>query len=244
MKFSDEGIIIDVRNYGEKSLIMKVFSRNHGTYRGFVKFAKSSKSNAIYQIGNLISFEHLSRLEESLGSFSSIDLVTSFSSKIIFERAKLECANSLFYLLNQFFLERENHEDLFEKLHEFLKKITTENVTNHEVIANYIKLELDILESLGYGVDLSCCVVTNSRVNLAFVSPKSARAVSIEAAKSYEKKLLKLPNFLVEKNATYEESHLLEGLKLSGFFLEKFLADEGKATQFNCRKNILKALEN
>ncbi len=243
MKFSDEGIIIDARKYGENSLIVKIFSRQHGIYSGFVKFARSSKSAAIYQIGNMVSFEFFSRLEENLGSFAAIDLVESFCSKIIFERTKLECSNSLFYLLNEFFLERENHQDLFEKLHSFLQKVTAEKTSDWDVIAYYVKLELDILESLGYGVDLSCCVVTNSRVNLAFVSPKSARAVSFEAGKPYENKLLKLPNFLLENEATYDKHHLLDGLKLSGFFLEKFLLEDKKFNNFSHRKNILKALE-
>jgi len=242
MKFSDEGIIIETKKYGEKSLIVKIFSREHGIYRGFVRSVKSSKAAAIYQIGNLVSFEYISRLEENLGSFTSLDLIESFCSKIIFERTKLECANSLFYLLNHCFLERENHEDLFFELRDFLKKISADDFSNQQTIAAYIKLELNILEALGYGVDLSCCVVTNSTVDLAYVSPKSARAVSISAAKTYERKLLKLPNFLIEDAANYDEVHLLEGLKLSGFFIEKFLFEEKKSHSTH-RKNILKILE-
>ena len=57
MKFNDEGIIISQKKYSENSLIVKVFSRHHGIYRGFVKSAKSSKDKVIFQIGNLISFE-------------------------------------------------------------------------------------------------------------------------------------------------------------------------------------------
>ena len=96
-------------------------------------------------------------------------------------------------------------------------------------------------------MDLSSCVVTNSKVDLAFVSPKSARAVSFEAGKAYESKLLKLPNFLVDDVTDYDESHLLDGLKLSGFFLEKFLFSEKTFDQnqqkFFYRDNIRASLE-
>jgi DNA repair protein RecO (recombination protein O) len=105
-----------------------------------------------------------------------------------------------------------------------------------------------ILESLGYGIDFSCCIVTNSRVNLAFVSPKSAHAVSMEAGEKYSHKLLKLPNFLLEEaSKNIEDNQLIDGLKLSGFFLKKFLFvdnfDKSKQQNSFYRNNILKDLE-
>jgi len=243
MKFRDEGIIIDIKKYGESSLIVKIFSRHHGIYRGFVKFAKSKKVAAIYQIGNLVSFEFIARIEESLGSFTAVDLVNSSCSKIIFERVKLDCVKSLFSMLNALFLERENQQRLFLELEYFLARITLDDISKKEVIANYIKLELSILEALGYAIDLTSCVVTSSTVDLAFVSPKSGRAVSLSAGKPYENKLLKLPNFLTENDADFDQNHLLEGLELSGFFLEKFLLEENRNHKFESRKNILEALE-
>jgi len=240
MKFSDEGIIIDVRKYGEKSLILKIFSKQHGIYSGFVKYAKSSKTAAIYHVGNLVSFEFHSRLEDSLGSFAAIDLVKSYCSQIIFDQIRLNAANSLFLLFNEFFLERENHENIFEKLHEFLCALIDERNSHKDVIANYIKLELAILEALGYGINLTCCVVTGSTVDLAYVSPKSACAVSANAAKNYENKLLKLPVFLLEEKSSLSSTHLLDGLKLSGFFIEKFLLENDKTEKLLHRKNIAK----
>lgn len=226
MKFEDEGIIISIKKYSENSLIVKVFSQNHGIYRGFVKSAKSSKDKVIYQIGNLISFEFRSRLEDNLGSFFSVDLIRSYCSKILFDKIKLDCVSSLFSIIDDSFLERETHELLFEKLQSFLQKITDEKIAAKDFLSDYIKLELKILKTLGYGIDLSSCVVTNSKVDLAFVSPKSARAVSLEIGRPYKNKLLKLPNFLIEDESEYDESHLLDGLELSGFFLERFFTEE------------------
>ena len=70
MKFSDQGIIISQKKYGENSLIVKVFSAEHGVYRGFVNSVKSSKDKAIFQIGNLISFEFRARIEDESGASS------------------------------------------------------------------------------------------------------------------------------------------------------------------------------
>ena len=259
MKFNDSGIIISQKNYSESSAIIKVFSSNHGIYSGFVSNLKSKKNQAIFQIGNLISFEWRARNEDSLGHFYYVDLVKSFTTKIIFDRLKLSCCSSLFSIIDSCFLERENHHVLFAKLHNFLLKISNdsgENSKKNSFLIDYITLELKILEVLGYGIDLSSCVVTNATTNLAFVSPKSARAVSFEAGKQYENVLLKLPQFLLTKddledgikdpandedNIKISNSHLQEGLKLSGYFLEKYVFAE-KNVRPASRSNIERAL--
>jgi DNA repair protein RecO (recombination protein O) len=242
MKFADEGIIINIKKYGENSLIVKVFSSSHGIYRGFVKFAKSSKAQSIYQIGNLISFEFVARLEESLGSFACVDLVESFSGKIIFNKLKLTCAKSLFSMLDEFFLERENHQNLFVNCKNFLELIANSTSAKEEIISAYIKLELNILENLGYGLDLTKCAATGNSSNLTFVSPKTGRAVSMQAGLPYQKKLLNLPEFLIENSSAVNQKQLIDGLKLSGFFLEKFLNEEELGLKNFKREQILQQI--
>lgn len=232
MKFTDTGIIISQKNYSENSAIVKIFSQNHGIYRGFVNSPKSKKNQAIFQIGNLISFEWRCRNEDGLGNFYYSDLIKSFAAKIIFDRLKLSCCSSIFSIIESCFLEHENHHDLFNKMQEFLYKISSEKSDQKSFVGDYIKLELQILKALGYGVDLSSCVVTDSTANLVFVSPKSARAVSFEAGKEYKDRLLKLPPFLLAENDNIEDDHLRDGLKLSGYFLEKFVfAERGAKPQ-------------
>lgn len=222
MKFSDLGIIISINNYGENSAIAKVFTQKHGIYRGFIKSIKSSKTKSIFQIGNLISFEYVARLEENLGQFLAVDLIKSYCTKIIFDRQKLNCLNSLFSIVDGAFLEKQEFEELFLRLENFLQQLIQEE-DKQKNLAKYINLELDILRILGYEVDLSSCVATNSNKNLVFVSPKSAKAVCFEAGKAYEKKLLKLPQFLLDDTILPNYENLQDGLKLTGYFLEKFI---------------------
>jgi DNA repair protein RecO (recombination protein O) len=240
MKFSDQGIIISQKKYGENSLIVKVFSRDHGIYRGFVNSIKSSKSRSIFQIGNLISFEFRARNEDNLGQFAAVDLVKSYCSNIMFDALKINCANSIFSIVDHCFLERENHEKLFEKLQNFLQKLIEEDESKI-FLPDYVKLELKILKTLGYGVDLSSCAATNSTTNLAYVSPKSARAVSLEAGKPYQNKLLKLPEFLIGNQIEIAANDLRDGLRLSGFFLEKFVFED-KKEKLNARNRLEKSL--
>ncbi len=245
MKFSDHGIIISLKKYGENSLIVKVFSQHHGVYRGFVKSVKSSKDKVNFQIGNLISFEYRARIEENLGQFFAVDLVRSFCAKMMFDKLRLSCATSVFSIIDSVFLERDNHQMLFDKLQDFLQKLSDENCQKKEFLAEYIRLELKILKTLGYGIDLSSCAVTESEDDLVFVSPKSGRAVSYQAGKPYENKLLKLPNFLIS-TSDHDDEQLIDGLKLSGFFLEKFVFEEKnpeqKKRQFFHRETIRNSL--
>ncbi len=228
MNFNDSGIIISHKKYGEDDAIVKIFCQEHGIYRGFVNKISSRKNRPIFQIGNLISFEWRSRVEDGLGSFYYVDLAKSFMSKIMFDKLKLNCLIAIFSIIENYFLERESYPELYDELLEFMNKIVFEEVDNKELLMDYVKIELKILEVLGYGVDLSCCAVTNSQENLIFVSPKSARAVCGEAGMPYESKLLKLPRFLTGdlENVIIEE--IGHGFKLSGYFLEKFVFSQNK----------------
>ncbi len=237
MKFTDQGIIINIKNYGEGSAIVKVISKDHGICQAFVKFATSKKVKAIYQIGNLISFEYRSRVDDNLGSFFAVDLVSSYLGKIMFDKDRLNCARCLFFTIDQAFLEREEQQILFAELIDFLDKINDEKSNFREIIADYVKLELSILNILGYGVDLLSCAVTNSNQNLAFVSPKSARAVCYEAGLPYASKLLVLPNFLIANDVEFSRQDLLNGLKLSGYFLSKHVFEDDERF-FKVRESI------
>jgi len=228
MKFSDQGIIIDLSNYGEGSVIAKLLTKNHGVCCGFVKYAKSKKVKAIYQIGNLISFEYRSRVDDNLGSFFTVDLARSYLANIIFDKAKLDCVRCLFFLISKAFLESEAQNSLFNQLEYFLNDANCEDANIYRIIANYVRLELSILNILGYGVDLSRCAATNSDINLTFVSPKSARAVSREAGLPYADKLLLLPDFLANNCNNLTREDLINGLKLSGYFLAKYIFEGNK----------------
>lgn len=240
MKFSDQGIIINIKNYGENSAIIKLFSQENGVYCGFVKSIKSTKSKAIFQLGNVITFEYKSRLEENLGSFSRCDLVKSYCTKILFDKKKLKIATSLLHLIDNVILEKLALEELFHRLAEFLHKLTT--ISDIEVnLANYIILELNILKILGYEIDLSSCVATGVTTNLKYVSPKSARAVSFEAGKQYEKKMLILPEFFLDESSIPSQADLENGLALTRFFFCKFIHDgdqEKMKFQLNSLRDI------
>ena len=74
-------------------------------------------------------------------------------------------------------------------------------------------------------------MLTNSKSDLKFVSPKSGCAVSSTAGDSWKKKLLPLPQFLI-KEEDPSIIDIINGLSLAKNFLEKFSNSIGKKIPF------------
>ena len=90
--------------------------------------------------------------------------------------------------------------------------------------ALYVRWELALLQELGFGLDLTSCAATGTTEDLAFVSPKSGRAVGLEPGRPYQDKLLPLPAFLTKTrptgpNAIVTPGDIAAGLKLTEHFL-------------------------
>jgi DNA repair protein RecO (recombination protein O) len=79
------------------------------------------------------------------------------------------------------------------------------------------------LEETGFGLDLSVCAVTGVTQGLAYVSPRSGRAVSEAGAGDWAARLLPLPGVMrgVPGNDPQE---VLAGLQTTGHFLSGHLA--------------------
>jgi DNA repair protein RecO (recombination protein O) len=88
-----------------------------------------------------------------------------------------------------------------------------------------------LLQDLGFGLDLSACAATGVETDLAFVSPRSGRAVSRHAGEAYGDRLLKLPRFLVEEEEVDPSPQdVIAGFALTGHFLERHvLAPHGQS---------------
>ncbi|MGX7836017.1 DNA repair protein RecO, partial [Campylobacter fetus subsp. venerealis] len=57
----------------------------------------------------------------------------------------------------------------------------------------YLDWEMLLLDEMGFGLDLSSCAVTGALEGLAYVSPRSGRAVSRAGAGDWADRLLPLP---------------------------------------------------
>jgi len=221
MRFRDVALVISIQNYGEESAIVKVFSRLHGIRKGFVKNIHSKKN--IYQIGNFIELEFDYKKDDSLGNFFYADLNKNYCGLLILHRFRFVLLQCLLDLLDAVLLENAVFSEIFDTALHFCNIINDFNCANNDLLASYIKIELIILQKLGYGLDFSKCIATGKSENLIFISPKSACAVCAEAGMPYADKLLVLPQFLLTTVAKIQSQQLQDGIKLTSFFLAKFL---------------------
>ena len=51
MKWQDTGIVVSTKKYGESSLILNLFTENHGLHSGLIKFSNSKKTRNMFQVG-------------------------------------------------------------------------------------------------------------------------------------------------------------------------------------------------
>jgi len=84
----------------------------------------------------------------------------------------------------------------------------------------YVKWEISLLQSLGYGLDLSKCAASGETEDLIYISPRTGRAVSGKAGEPYKDKLFALPNFLLG-GGDWSNEDILQGLEITGHFLSR-----------------------
>jgi DNA repair protein RecO (recombination protein O) len=243
MHWIDDGIILSTQKYGENSLILHALTRMHGRYSGMVRGGTGKRLRGIIQPGNLVSLRWNGRLAEQLGTFS-VEAQKSSGTLIFDNSLRLSAASTVLALLDKVLPEREAHERLFEATCLFIDYLQQDIEVWGPLM---VRWELGVLSELGYGLDLSECVATGQKTNLRYVSPKSARAVCEEAGFPYRERLLPLPEFL--KETTPEEGRkdidirqILEGLRLSGYFIQKNLLSNYTEESLPARERLILSL--
>lgn len=220
MQLSDEGYIIKILKHGENSLILTVLSSVHGKVTGFIKGALSKKKLGVYQLGNKISFNAYARVEGNMPVFKGVELVQSNVACLLSDAKKLSTLTAFCELFDKSVAEGEPLEGLIRFIYVFMDSLVSD-----AWLKNYAILEFKLLYFLGIGLDLGSCAVTGQIDDLAFVSPKSGRAVSYQAGLPYKEKLFKYPHFALNKNLEPTPQDVLDLLKMNAFFLKKNFFD-------------------
>ena len=214
MEWRDKGILLATRPFGETSLIVDVFTPDHGKSSGVVRGGQSKKLKPILQIGAQIDLTWKARLEEHLGSFQ-VELIRSRTANVMNDRLLLAGMLSSATLINRFFPAGQVYKEFYESSETLFDLLQFSDIWT----LGYFKWELEFLETLGFGLDLEKCAVTGSTEDLKFISPKSGRAVSQAAAGDWSSKLLPFPVAASGQVNSLED--VLDGLKVLQFFLEK-----------------------
>lgn len=214
MEWRDEGLVIGARRHGETSVILELMTRGHGRHLGLVRGGRSRVLRAVLQPGNLVLANWRARLEDHLGVFS-VEPLASRAARFLDNGAALHGVACLGALLRQL-PERDPHEDLFE----LADAIAAAFDSRDGAAPSMARFELALLGALGFGLDLAACALTGAREDLAYVSPKSGRAVSRTAGAPWRERLLCYPAFLHDDNGSAPEADdVAAAFRLTGHFL-------------------------
>ena len=214
MEWEAPAIVLGARAYGEGDAIATVMTEEHGLYRGLARGGSARGRVAVWQAGNLVQARWVARLAEQLGSVTA-ELVHPGAALAMDDALNLAMLSALCAVADGALPEREPHPRVFQGLLRLIARLAGETT-----LVELVRWETLLLADLGYGLDLTRCAVSGETSGLAFVSPRSGRAVTAAAAGTWQSRLLPLPSFLVGGNEASVQD-LRDGLSLTGHFLTR-----------------------
>ncbi len=215
MEWHEEALALGARRHGETDVILEVLTRQRGRHLGLVRGGRSRRLRAVLQPGNSLKVTWRARLSEHLGNFR-VEPVTERAAELMMSRCATYGIQALAAHL-RLLPERDPHPKLYDAA-----TVIVENLHDPDICGELmVRFEVLLLEELGFGMDLGTCAATGTREDLAYVSPKSGRAVSRAAGLPYDNRMLKLPAFLIDRRDGDQpnSASIQSGFDLTGHFL-------------------------
>jgi DNA repair protein RecO (recombination protein O) len=220
--WADEGIVLSVRPHGETSAIVEVLTATHGRHAGVVRGGTGRRLSPALQPGAQVAVDWKARLDDHLGSYT-IEPVRSRAAQAMGGRLALAGLNAVVALLLACLPERDPHPALYIRTVALLDLLGQDDVWP----LAYLQWECALLEEMGFALDLTVCAVTGGIDELAYVSPKSGRAVSRQGAGDWAARLLPLPPVLRGEGAA-SGAEVALALGTTGHFIaHRLLAQSG-----------------
>jgi DNA repair protein RecO (recombination protein O) len=238
MEWTDSGIVLGVRRHGEANAILELMTREHGRHLGLVRGGAGRRLRPVLQPGNSVRAVWRARLDEHLGHFAVEGLQLRAASFLPVAHAVFGVTHVA--ALCRLLPERDPHPAIYDAVLAILDRMHDRALAG----AGVARLELQLIAELGFGLDLAACAISGQAGDLAYVSPKSGRAVSRAAGTPWHDKLLRLPRFLGEEElrAAPSPEELADGFALTGFFLNRYVFEPRGEREPEARGRFLGAI--
>jgi DNA repair protein RecO (recombination protein O) len=236
MQWSDEGFVLGVRRHGEANAILELMTREHGRHLGLVRGGAGTRLRPVLQPGNRVTATWRARLDEHLGHYvvEGLDL----SAATLFAASHAVYGVTHLGTLCRLLPERDPHPQVFAGLEDVLACLIDARLAGPGVL----RFELALLSELGFGLDLARCAATGASQELAYVSPRTGRAVSREAGRPWRDRLLPLPACLGGAGPARSADDLAEGFAVTGYFLTRHVLDPRGLAHPDARGSFIKAV--
>lgn len=239
MQIRAEALILSVRAHGEHGAVVRALTRAHGVQPGYVRGGRSRRLKPALQPANQVLGEWRARTAEQLPQLS-IELIHS-RAPLFGEPLPAAALDWATVLTAAALPEGQPYPALYDTLDAVVAAVEAAPAARGWAVA-LVRYELLLLAELGFGLDLSQCVATGARDDLAWVSPRSGGAVSRAAAAGYEDRLFPLPVFLREGGAA-DWPDILAGLAITGHFLERDVLTDRRAEVLTARARLVERLK-
>ena len=220
-EWTDEGLILSVRPHGERNAVISLLTVKNGRHSGLVHAYDASSKRGTVQIGNLVQARWRARLTEQLGTYQ-LELIKNPSAVFLDDAVKLAGLSACCAILEVSLPERDVNLSVWQATTALIDII---GLAEHleDWLGFYIKWEMNLLDQLGFGLNLHTCAISGLTDALIYISPRSGRAVHRDYAGEYADRLLRLPSFLQSEKATAPVSNraLMDGLTLTGHFVSQ-----------------------
>ncbi len=232
-------IVCAVRPHGEHGAIARLLTPDNGLVGGYVRGGRSRAIRPILMAGNIVQAAFRARTEEQLASLT-VELAHS-RAPLLAEPLPAAAIDWSCALTSAALPEGTPYPALYQALDGLLSAVEAAPAARGWAVA-LVRYELLLLAELGFGLDLSRCAASGRTDDLAFVSPRSAAAVSRDGALGYEPLLLPLPSFVVTGGEA-DWPAIVDGLRLTGFFLERSVLTDRRADVLAARERLVERLK-
>ena len=204
MNWDDKGFLLSKTKYNENSIIVEIYTKDHGKVPGIIFGGTSKKIKNYLQIGNKLHVNFNSKSDTKIGYFK-IEIEEALVPSYFDDNQKLSCISSAVSLIKLLSPEYQKNQYIYSLIDDFFLLLKSDTW-----IKNYIFWELELLKVVGYELKFE---------NL--VDKKMVGNELIYFSKSITDKKI-VPNFLIDKTSDIESiSSLLDGLKIIGDYLDK-----------------------
>lgn len=218
-------ILCALRPHAENGAIARLLTADQGLIAGYIRGGQSRRLAPVLIPGNRVVAHWYARTPEQLGHLT-LELDRPAAAAALGDPLYARTLEWATAITAASLAEGHAYPVLYEAL-DGLVTLLCLAPDPRAALSALVRFELVLLAELGFGLDLERCAVTGGHDDLAYVSPKSGRAINRAAAAPWLDKLLPLPAFLVLRANDWPDwPEIAQGMALSGYFIERELVPE------------------
>ena len=218
MHWTDEGYLLSKNNFDENSILIEVFTLNHGKYTGIVYGGSSRKQKKNFQIGNKILLNWRTKNINKRGYFN-IELIRPVSPLFFDDKKRSICVLAATSILKILLPERQINKKIYFSFEQLMSRFDHDNW-----IKLYVFWELSLIKELGFEINFL---------------DKNYSKKTINNTIEINHKYFKIPELLIEpSDKNFSNTRIREALMFNkSLLMENFILPH--RLRFPLSRNIL-----